>query len=124
VLLLFGGAGLRHGEDVGSERDKGGCGKHGQQWWSVGDEHGGGDGRPKEVVGGWRRKQGQRDDMIVARYEALMVQQCHEGVHVWALEDCEGLVEDMEVKEILGWWLAVTLVGRIVWNEVGEGGAT
>jgi len=53
-----------------------------------------------------------------------MVQQCHEGVHVWALEDCEGLMEDMEVKEILGWWLAVTLAGRIVWNEVGEGGAT
>ena len=71
MLLLVGGAGLRHGEDVGSEGDKCGYGKHRQQWWSVGDDHGGGDGRPMEVVGGWQRKQEQHDDVIVARYEAL-----------------------------------------------------
>jgi len=27
-----------------------------------------------------------------------------------ALEDCDGLMEDMEVKKILRWWLGVSLV--------------
>jgi len=36
------------------------------------------------------------------------------------LEDCDGLMEDMEVTKILRWWLGVSLVKGIRCGTVGE----